>query len=148
MNTDLLVRRLIQKRDVLAQLRQLADHQTRMIAEGDVGKLMSLLATKQKLLTALQAVETNLDPFRDEDPEARLWRSDADRQSAREIAAECDTLLAEVKRIEQDDTGSLIARRDATSSTLQGLHGASRARSAYLEPPVPHTGNLDMSSDA
>ena len=148
MNTDLLVRRLLQKRDVLSQLRQLADHQTRMVGEGDVTQLMGLLATKQNLLTALQAVEANLDPFRDEDPDARVWRSAADRQSARDLAAECDRLLSEVKQIEQQDTGNLIARRDAASSALQGMHGASRARSAYLEQSTRHTGNLDMSSDA
>lgn len=147
MNTDLLVARLIQKRDVLAQLRQLADQQTRLVRDGDVGKLMGLLATKQKLLTGLQAVETSLDPFRDEDPDARVWRSVADRQVARDIAKQCDRLLQEVKEIEQNDTGDLIARRDAASSALQGMHGASRARSAYLEQPPNHTGNLDMSSD-
>lgn len=147
MNTDLLVKRLLQKREVLTQLRQLADHQARMVRAGEVAKLMGLLATKQKLLTALQAVEANLDPFRDEEPEARVWRSAADRQAARDIAAECDRLLEEVKKFEHDDTGELIARRDAASSALQGMHGASRARSAYLEQPPQQNGHLDMSSD-
>jgi len=147
MQTDLLVERLIQKRDVLTQLRRLADYQTGMVSGGEVGKLMGLLATKQKLLTSLQEVEAALDPFREQEPDARVWRSPADRQAAREIAEECDRLLVEVKEIEQKDTGDLIARRDAASSALQGLHGASRARSAYLEQPPGHTGNLDMSSD-
>jgi len=147
MNTDLLVEHLIRKRDVLAQLRQLADHQTRLVSDGDVGKLMSLLATKQKLLAGLQAVEASLEPFRREDPEARPWRSPADRQAARNIAGQCDRLLAEVKQIEQTDTGNLMARRDAASSALQGLHGAARARSAYLEQPPRPAANLDMSSE-
>ncbi|HJN07166.1 MAG TPA: hypothetical protein QF564_00625 [Pirellulaceae bacterium] len=147
MNTDLLVERLIQKRDVLSQLRKLADHQTRMVGDGDVSKLMGLLATKQRLLNGLRDVETSLDPFRDEDPDHRVWRSAAERQEARDIAGECDRLLDEVKRIEQNDTGELIARRDAASSALRGIQGASRARSAYLEQSPHQTGNLDMSSD-
>ena len=147
MNTDLLVERLIQKRDVLSQLRQLADHQTRMVGDGDVSKLMSLLATKQKLLNGLRNVETSLDPFRDEDPDRRVWRSAADRQAARDIAKECNRLLDEVKKNDQNDTTELINRRDAASSALKGLQGASRARSAYLEQSPDHTGNLDMSSE-
>lgn len=147
MNTDLLVEHLIQKRHVLSQLRQLADLQTSMVRDGDVGKLLGLLATKQKLLTGLQAVEASLDPFREEDPDARVWRTAADRQAARGIAAECDRLLAEVKKIEQDDTSDMIARRDAAARSLQGLQGTSRARSAYLEQSPQRTGKLDVSSD-
>ncbi|MDP7304189.1 MAG: hypothetical protein QGG09_13880, partial [Pirellulaceae bacterium] len=105
------------------------------------------LATKQRLLNGLRDVETSLDPFRDEDPDHRVWRSAAERQEARDIAGECDRLLDEVKRIEQNDTGELIARRDAASSALRGIQGASRARSAYLEQSPHQTGNLDMSSD-
>ena len=148
MNTDLLVERLTQKRDVLKQLRQLADCQTRLVSVGDVVKLMGLLATKQKLLVGLQAVEASLDPFRAEDPDARKWRSSGDRQAARDIANECDKLLDEVKKIEQSDAGDLTDRRDAAASALQGMHGASRARSAYLEQPPNQQGQLDMSSDA
>lgn len=147
MNTDLLVQRLIQKRDVLAHLRQLADHQMRLVTDGDVGKLMGLLATKQKLLTVLRTAEAGLDPFREQDPEARIWRSAADRQAARNIAAECDRLLQEVKNIEQNDVGDLLARRDATFSSWQGWPDAARARAAYLEQPPQRSGELDTSSD-
>ena len=40
--------------------------------------LLKLLAAKQTVLDQLQQVERQLDPFRDEDPEARVWRSPAD----------------------------------------------------------------------
>ncbi len=110
MNTDLLVKRLQQKRDVLRQLLQLGRCQSRMTQPGATGSVMKLLAAKQRLVTALQAVDAALEPFRGQDPEARIWRRPADRAAARELAAECDRLLADAMALELD--GDDDARRD------------------------------------
>ncbi len=147
MNTDLLVELLNQKRDVLAQLRQLVEYQAPLVDGGDSRKLLGLLATKEKLLTRLKQVEAGLDPFRDEDPEQRVWRNAADRMAARDIHAECDRSLAEVMEIDQADMERLIARHDFNEQALGRIHTARAVNDAYAPPTPHHTGRLDLSSD-
>ncbi len=147
MNTDMLRENLIQKRDVLLQLRQLADLQSALVSGGDSRKLLGLLATKEKLLKALKKVEASMDPFRDEDPEERVWRSTADRQAAREIAEECNRLLTEIMEIDRSDEGKLIARRDVNAEARRRVRNTKVAITAYSQPSPHHTGNLDLSAD-
>jgi hypothetical protein len=147
MNTDKLVENLMQKREVLSQLRQLADLQSALVGGGDSRKLLGLLATKEKLLQALKKVEASLDPFRDEDPDDRVWRSPAERQAARGIAEECNSLLAEIMEIDQSDEERLIARRDVNAEARRRVRTTKLAITAYSQPSPHHTGNLDLSSD-
>ena len=75
MDTDLLASFIGKKHDVLEQLRQLSRRQMDLIGEGDMTGLLSVLNVKQNLLVALQAVERDLDPFRQQDPDQRTWRT-------------------------------------------------------------------------
>jgi flagellar biosynthesis/type III secretory pathway chaperone len=145
MNTDMLVGLLIDKRDVLSQLRQLVDCQAPLVAGGDSRKLLGLLATKEKLLTRLKNVEASLDPCRDEDPEDRVWRSAADRQTARDIAAECDRLLAEIMEIDHNDEENLVARHGVVEKNLQRIQTRKTVNAAYSPPH--QQGRLDLSSE-
>lgn len=145
MNTDMLVGHLIDKRDVLWQLRQLVDCQAPLIAGGDSKKLLGLLATKEKLLTRLKKVEASLDPFRDDDPEDRVWRSAADRQAARDISTECDKLLAEVMEIDRNDEQNLVARHGNVEKDLHHIQTSRPINVAYSPPP--NRGTLDLSSE-
>ncbi len=148
MNTDVLVRLLIDKRDVLSQLRQLVDCQAPLVTGGDSRKLLGLLATKEKLLTRLKNVEASLDPCRDEDPEDRVWRSAADRQTARDIAAECDRLLAEIMEIDRNDEENLVARHAVVEENLRRIHMGITVKDGYSSLSPPHyRGRLDLSSE-
>ncbi len=147
MNTDMLVELLKQKRDVIAELRKLVDYQSPLVEDGDSRKLLGLLATKEKLLTRLKKVEASLDPFRDEDPEHRVWRREADRTAARDIATECTRSLAEVMEIDQADVEKLIARHDLNAKLLERIQTAQVVNDAYSQPSPQHTGRLDLSSD-
>jgi hypothetical protein len=131
MDTDVL-RQLIGTRcNLLLELSQLVQRQSDLVLVGDVNGLLSLLAAKQHLLNDLLRVDGELDPFREQDPEARIWRSEADRDSTRKTAERCQVLLADVLRIERQCEAELIRRRDHTASLIDGLHGAARATQAY-----------------
>ncbi len=147
MNTDLLVTRLLEKRNVLTHLRQLAADQSQGCGDGEINQLLRLLAKKQKLAAILQTVDAQLDPFREEDPETRIWRTPADRQAAQDIARDCDRLLDEVKRMEQESVGIPVVRQHVASRAAQYIDGPSRARVAYLDSAACQAGKLDLSSD-
>jgi len=119
------------RRRCLTQLRALGDRQTEMIATGDMTSLVRLLAAKQELIAALEALERELKPFHGQDPESRTWTSPAARAACADDETECRRLLAEVMAIEQAGERQLTVRRDGVATQLQSLGVATRASAAY-----------------
>ncbi len=148
METDLLRKLIDQKHAVLVQLRELSARQQRMAdAEGDMTPLLSLLSAKQQLIQQLMDVERHLTPFRQQDPEKRVWRQPGDRQRCADVAAECRVLLDDLMKAEQQATETLTSRRDGVSGQLNAVTTASQARNAYGAPQVARVSNLDLSSE-
>lgn len=146
MDTNQLATLIKQKYEVLTQLRQLADRQTEIIATSDMTRLLALLATKQGLLQQMQRIETQIDPFREQDPESRLWPSNECRMQTRAAAERCEALLAEIMSREKQCEGDLIVRRDKIAERLQGMHNGTHAASAYAESMTTRN-QLDLSSE-
>ena len=146
MDTDLLANLIDQKYHVLTQLWQLARGQRDVVQTGDVSRLMSLLALKQRALQQLQEVERQLHPFREQDPDSRLWRSPQHREQARTAAARCASLLQDIMSAEQESVTHLTLRRDAAASQLQSMHGAVAASHAYAGTASAFS-QLDVSSE-
>jgi hypothetical protein len=145
--TDILVRLVDSRYTLLANLAQLVEKQAELVRTGDIGRLLSLLAVKQRLLGELVQVDRQLDPFRAQDPEQRSWRSPADRQSCRAVVERSDELLRDITRIERQCEEELVQRRDTAALQIQGMHGAARATQAYgaaVEIPGTH---LDLSCE-
>jgi hypothetical protein len=145
--TDILKDLIRIKRECLLQLRDMGRKQLALIDEGNMTSLMDLLAAKQRPLFTLQRIEKALDPFRNQDPETRIWRSAGDRTHCAEHVQECETLLAEIVSHEKCCEIALIRRRDEAAAQLQGAHLAGYARHAYLpESDIPLS-QLDLSSE-
>lgn len=145
-NTQQLAQLIAAKHDVLTQVRQLARRQVELVEEGDVGKLLGLLAAKQGLMLQLQDLERELDPFRRQDPDSRRWPSAEDRQRTRELATRCESLLSEIMVMEKNCETNMIQRRDAAASRLAGVGRAAEAAQAYSDGEVIH--RLDVSSES
>src|SRR5690242_2358093 len=96
METDFLSQLIDQRHGLLVQLRELARQQCVLVHDGNMIRLMSLLAVKQRLLNTLQEYERKLEPFRLQDPERRVWRTPTDRQRCREAAEQSESLLSEI----------------------------------------------------
>jgi flagellar biosynthesis/type III secretory pathway chaperone len=130
--TDLIER----KRQLLEMLVQVARRQNEFIAASDMTTLLKLLSAKQSLLTQLQQTERQLDPFREQDPDRRVWPAPELRQRCQEAARVCESLLAELMQIEQRDEGEMVRRRDAVAGQLQSVASAHEARAAYAFAPL------------
>lgn len=124
---DLVQRKL----EVLTLLVRLGRQQLALIEAGEMEVLMKLLGAKQALLSQLQELERQLDPFRADDPEARAWSSAAARAACQKQAEECGQRLAEVIQLEQQAERQMTQRRDSAAARLQGVHSATEARHAY-----------------
>jgi hypothetical protein len=144
--TDILKDLLRIKRECLLQLRDAGQKQLELIDGGDMASLMDLLSAKQRPLAALQRIERALDPFRNQDPRLREWRTDADRMQCSEQIKECETLLGEIIRQEKICEAALIRRRDEAAVQLRGAHLAGYARQAYLPPSDAQLPKIDLFS--
>jgi hypothetical protein len=142
---------MARKAQVLDLLRRLGEAQLSLVGAGDMTRLMQVLSSKDSLLQQLQLVERELDPFRDEDPDARQWESPELRQSCREDAARCAALLEQIIALERQSEAEMVRRRDATAAQLQNMYGSHEAQGAYAAAPValpgPVTGSLELSME-
>ena len=130
-STDQLAKLILQRRQCLMQMRDLGHKQSELIATGDMGSLLRLLAAKQHLLNAMQAIEQELTPFHEEDPEKRVWPSPEGRAQTAQHSDQCRQLLAEVIQLEKNNEQQITIRRDEIASQLQIANTASVARGAY-----------------
>ena len=146
-HTERLAKLIQLKHDVLAQLWELARRQVDVIAADEVDRLMSLLAQKQTLLNQLQRVEVVLDPFRSDDPEARLWKSPEDRRRCQVVAERANALLQQLVLLEKQSEGQLVQSRDHTARELAAASSAFAARQAYVAAPNASHQGLDLMSE-
>jgi hypothetical protein len=145
--TDLLADLAGQKHQLLSQLRELGEKQYELINIGDITQLLTVLLSKQRLLTQLQELEKQLDPFRAQPAEGRRWRSAADRGRCAEVFAQCDQLLGQIVDREKRSEHRLRQRRDEAAARLQGAHSAGQARSAYTAADQSRATRLDLTSE-
>ena len=129
--TTLLADLVAKRRKCLTQLRDLGTRQMEMIAGGDMADLLRLVAAKQQLIVALQAIEQQLAPFHAEDPESRQWESSAARARCAADAEACRTLVQEVMAMEQAGERMMVERRDAVAMQLRSAAAGNRVRDAY-----------------
>jgi flagellar biosynthesis/type III secretory pathway chaperone len=149
MRTDLLTNLMDQKHDVLVQLHQLSQQQRVRVDEGhEISELLGLLAAKQTLLEKLNALERQLDPFRQEDPESRRWRSASDRRRCAQVAGRCQSLMGEILELEKRSETELRRRRDRTAEQLQAVSNATAAREAYAASAPASAAPCDLSAEA
>lgn len=146
MDTDRLIQLINAKHSVLAQLHELAQRQFVLAGEGDAAALVTLLAVKQRLLDTLSALEERLDPYREQDPQTRTWKSVEERAGCAGVAENCRTLLNEIMLLDQRGMELLKARQQQTLHTIHAAHDAANARSAYCEhqQPLPTSQQFDM----
>jgi hypothetical protein len=131
LSTQLLADLVSKRRKCLVQLRDLGLRQAQMIADGEMAELLRLVSAKQQLIVALQAIEQQLAPFHEQDPETRQWESSEVRTRCAEDAEVCRGLIQEVMAMEQAGERQMIERRDAVANQLRTVAAGSRVRDAY-----------------
>ncbi len=143
-STAILSERIRQKHELLVQLRDIGLRQLELIGSGDMNQLLKVLAAKQRLLGILQTVERALDPFRDEDPQQRSWRSPADREKCAEMALCCESLLRDIVEQERQSESEMIIRRNETARRLRDIQHAAEIHRAYADDSDRLMGQLDL----
>ena len=131
-STTVLAQLISKRRKCFEQLRDLGRKQFELIAAGANGDLLRLLSAKQQLLAALELLERELAPFRDQPPESRVWASPEARARCAADAETCRQLMEEVVQMEQAGEREMTIRRDDVARQLRSVAEGSRVRDAYL----------------
>jgi len=148
LDTHLLGELVSRKFDCLVQLHELGCQQFLLVDSGEVTQLMKVLAAKQVLITRMQEIEVELNPFRDQKPEERQWASPAARARCADLIERGQQLFREVMAQEKRSELRLIERRDEVASRLRTAHSAHQARGAYLSDSQRPHGRLDITSQS
>jgi hypothetical protein len=130
-DSQILTKLIDTKHQVLTQLRELGRRQSALISGGDVAALLKLLAVKQQLISKLQSVERELTPHYVQDPERRVWSTPQERAICAQMAAECNSILDEIVRLEKQGADHMAMRRNEVADQLNQVYVASQVRSAY-----------------
>jgi hypothetical protein len=143
-DTDRLAALIAAKLQVLEILARLSQRQLALIDAGEMTALVKLLASKQTVMSQMQTLEQQMAPFRGVDPDARVWRSSADRAACQAQAERCNALLAEALALEQQAEEAMLRRRDAAAVALAAAQSATDARSAYEAMPYSSPAALQV----
>lgn len=145
--TKNLVRLIQLKRELLGRIYELVQRQHRCVEKQEISRIMPVLSAKQQLIDHLQQVERELDPYRNDDPEARLWERPQDRQACADQAAENKKILAQILALEKNCEEELVAQRASTVEQLHANRTAREALQAYRPQVSGAGGRLDLSSE-
>ena len=143
-DTDRLAALIGAKLQVLEILARLSRRQLAMIDAGEMTALVRLLASKQTVMAQLQTLEGQLQPFRGDDPDARVWRSPGARAACQAQADKCNALLVEALALERQAEEAMLCRRDAAAIALSAVQTGTDARSAYVAMPVASSTALQV----
>lgn len=132
LETDRLAALVAAKCQVVDLLVTLAERQLQLAEAGETHALFKLLAAKQGVLEQLQRLEREIDPFRTQDPESRLWRTPADRAQCQRQAQQAAERLARAMTLEKQGEAAMVRRRDAAAAAIEAAQSATDARVAYF----------------
>jgi hypothetical protein len=147
LETDTLARLVEEKLGCLTQLAELGRRQSQLIESEEMNDLLQLLVLKQRLLQGLGRIETQLDPFRSQDPSARQWRCEEDRRLCAGKIDRCERLLRKIVHQEKQSEEDLAQRRDKLATRIDTAQSAPHVHGAYLQSSSPTASRIDLSSE-
>ena len=146
LNTENLAELIGRKHRCLIQLRELGRRQAALISSGDLGELLRMFAGKQRLIDQLQEIERNLDPFRAQPSQSRIWASAGVRNQCGDLVEQSQRLLDEILEQEEHNESALRLKREAAAAKLQSLQVTKHAKTAYAESTAPNLRGFDLST--
>ena len=132
--------------ELMHALLLLAQQQSECLGTDDVEVLLSILARKQPLLEELLALQLDLKPFREQDPEQRIWSSLSSREHCQEKLLKCSQMYQQIVQIESTALSTLELHRNAIAAQLQDGRDATLANTAYSTEALLEESTLDLTN--
>lgn len=128
-----LVEVLDRQQELYRQLEDLAGEQGRLVQSGDSELLLALLSRRQALIDRLTEVGRELEPYKQQWPEAwgQLERGDRDRIG--KLVRHVQDALDRIMRQDERDRDALTQQRQQAQQSLQRMHRGSSMHRAYQQ---------------
>ena len=149
MNGKALAELIQQRWEALRELLDISQLQIDAIQSGQMNDLMRVLSDKQRPLHALVGIAEQMQQAVDDDPEARVWESQATREACRQQQEACEAMHLELLAIEAECEATLNSNRQELQERLAKVDSGWQAASGYAYQSTSPTsgGKLDLSSD-
>ena len=128
---------LRRQRDGYQSLKDLADQQQALIAQGRAERLLALLAQRQTVLDRLTEVSRQIDPYRDQLTAIVDAAEQDEAQQIQGLVAEVQDLLQSIIQQDQRDTADLQTARDGVQQQIRHSKTAGSVAAAYGRQPTP-----------
>lgn len=129
--TEFLLQCMVERLEIARALQSLGRSQADAVDGADINATLRILARKQSLLEQLRILGQRLQPYFQDDPEARIWESPDRRHVCQQIADEGSRLLCEATQVDACLLDDMAQRRDALAAQLQDGTDSILAHSAY-----------------
>lgn len=134
------------RRDSLLRVHRIGQGQLSLIEQGDMGRLLGLLAEKSRELDALKEIDVQLKPYRHQEQISLEWPSSAEQTECREVLQTSEELIKAIVAQEQQSEASLQSKKTDIADQLKSVQGANVASAAYQRHAPAGASQLDLSS--
>jgi len=119
------------KLHLLRAARELSIQQVEVMQSDDVATLLTVLSRKSEILDTLKTLQKELDPYRNQEPEDRIWDSPDEQASCRKTFEQIDRLLEELSQMDNLALDQMTQQRDAMASQIAQFATAEAVQNAY-----------------
>lgn len=127
----ILIGQLEEQCELYEQLAGLAEHQRGLIADGQTGRLLEVLAQRQKLVDRLTTLAEAFRPYQRNWRDLRSQMNDQDGTRVDELVARMNALLSGILAKDEADVQQLEDRKNATAAELSNVGRGKQAGAAY-----------------
>ena len=117
--------------EVVEQLGDLTAQQSALVEQGQAQELLTLLSRRQQLISTLDALSVDLEPFRSR--WQQMWQDlgDDDQQRIGELVSRSEALLVQIVDADDRDRRRLKSAQQRIAAELSRVNKTGAARRAY-----------------
>ena len=134
------------RRDRLLRVHRIGLGQLDLIEQGDMGRLLGLLAEKSRELDSLKEIDAQLKPYRHGEQISLDWPSQEQQSECRQVLQQSEELIKAIVTQEQQSETRLQSKKNDIASQLKTVQGANVASAAYHQHAPTGASQLDLSS--
>ena len=126
--------------EVVEQLGDLTDEQSALVEQGEAEQLLTLLSRRQQMISALDALSTNLEPFRSRWQQMWPDLGEENQRHIGDLVGRSETLLGRIVDADDRDRQRLKSAQQQIADELGRVNKTGAARRAYSggEPAAPN----------
>jgi len=131
-----LIQLLSQQRLLYRQLHDLAQKQSGLVDGKDPEMLLRVLASRQRLINKLSAIDQELKPIRAHWQEIARSLPPQQRQEAQQLVESVQKILGDILTSDEKDSKALYEQKQKVAGEIRTASAGKKMNNAYTQPVV------------